>query len=267
MLAPIRHKIVSAILLLAGLLGLPMMASATMISYSLNIAEDAKVAANPNDMMAQMMAAWRTQQELLAGRDMPYMHLVNTSTEASGLITSFKLTLNQPNMHNFDTVLITDLSPGITYNIITPADGQMGLRSDEILINFTGFSPGKFVQFKTDIDCDAGNVNMFSDYRTVLTNLTGPYGGGAPGLPPKSVVDVQFSSVFNYQIPPTPIPDFIALKPTQTGIGFRSAYSMDSVAPLVMGGFVPEPSTWVMYGLLAMASVLGWGRSRRVENA
>jgi|GEM_PF-1924329 len=239
-----------------------------LLSYELRIAEDEKVVANPNDMMAQMMAAWKTQHELLAARDMPYFQILNTSTEPNALITNFKLSLLNPlNNENFDALSSFVVSPGITYAVVTPADGQGGLRSDMIEINFTGFTPGKFVRFRSDVDCDTGNINMFCDYRTVLTNLSGPYGNSPPGLPPKSQSSVVFSStVLPFQIPPQPLPDFNAFKPTTTGIGFRSAYSMDSVSPLITGGFIPEPGTWMMLGLLSFAGAFGWGRSRRKMN-
>jgi hypothetical protein len=238
-------------------------AVAQLLSYELRIAEDQKVVQNPNDMMAQMMAGWRTQHELLAARDMPFFQLLNTSTEASAMLVNFKLTLINPqNNNNFDALTSFITSPGITYSVVSPGDGQGGLRSDVIELNFTGFSPGKFVQFRADIDCDTGNINMFCDYRTVLTNMVGPYGNSS-GLPPRSQSQVIFSSNLPYQIPPQNLPDFVANKPTSTGIGFRSSYTMDSVSPLVTGGFIPEPSTWVMYGILSVASLIGLGRFRK----
>ena len=245
--------------------------AAPLLKWTLAIAEDSKVVANPTNMSAQMMAAWRTQQELLAARDTPFFRLTNTTVdEPNAKITKFILKLGSQSSatHNFDAISSLTMSPGVTVAVVTPADGQGELRSNQIELNFTGLTVGKFVQFRADIDCDTGNVNMFCDYRSILSDLSGPFGYNSnPVTGDNATAQVRFSStVLPFQPPVRRLGTFIAMKPTTTGIGFRSAYSMDSVAPLTIGGQIPEPGSMMMMGLLSLASVFGIGRIRRRQS-
>ncbi len=153
-------------------------------SYYLAIAEDNDVvhlAATANDsqanlaayMTAQKYAAWKTQQELLAFRDYPYFELTNTSTDPTAAITHFRLAIDPSRPYNFDTVFYIDSSPGINYVINGLDTIQNGLRSDYIDFTFTGFTADKFFRWRSDIDNDTGNINFYTDYRTVLTDAGG----------------------------------------------------------------------------------------------
>jgi len=237
-------------------------------SYYLAIAEDNDVvhlAATANDsqanldayMMAQKYAAWKTQQELLAFRDYPYFELTNTSTDPTAAITHFRLAIDPSRPYNFDTVFYIESSPGINYVINGLDTIQNGLRSDYIDFTFTGFTADKFFRWRSDIDNDTGNINFYTDYRTVLTDA-----GGLPASTNALVnVDMTGGISFTDQIPAGQL-----MGPFFTGTAFRTEHTMDMVQAYEVGGVaaIPEPTSW-----LAMGSLLGLGAvayRRRLSN-
>lgn len=229
-------------------------------SYYLAIAEDndvvhlAATAGNSSAnqdayMMAQKYAAWKTQQELLAYRDYPYFELTNTSTDAAAAITHFRITIDPSRAYNFDTVFYVESSPGITYTINGLDTVQNGLRSDFIDFTFSGFTPDKFFRWRSDIDNDSGSINMYTDYRNVLTDA------GGLSASKNALVNVDMSNgiAFNERIPGGQL-----MGPYFTGTSFRTEHAMDMVQSYVIGdtgtAVVPEPTSW-----LAMGSLLGLG--------
>lgn len=245
---------------------------AATASYYLAIAEDNDVvhlAAHAGDssanqdafMMAQKYAAWKTQQELLAFRDYPYFEITNTSTDPTAAIAHFRITIDPSRAYNFDTVFYIESSPGITYSINGLDTVQNGLRSDYIDITFTGFTADKFFRFRADIDNDAGNVNFFTDYRTVLTDA----GGLNPATNALVNVDMSNGVSFSDRIPPNQL-----MGPYFTGTAFRTEHAMDMVQPYVIGNageVIPEPSTWLAVGSLLGASGLFYRRRRRTKTS
>ncbi len=219
-------------------------ANAALVGYELRIAEDETVVANPADMNAQMMAGWVTQHELLAARDRPFFQLINNSTDPLATLTRLKITIGDVANNYFDTVEMIQTSPGITYTVIGLDTLQGNLTRDTIEIVFSGFDPGEFVRFRSDIDCFMLNPNSFCDYRSVLFDMNG--GNSADN----ALVSVEFTNVINQtvqQMPSVNLPDYAVMKATTTGIGFRSAYFMDHVQPFVTGdagtSVLPEPSS------------------------
>jgi hypothetical protein len=227
-------------------------------SYYLAIAEDndvAHLAATANQssanldayMMAQKYAAWKTQQELLAFRDYPYFELTNTSTDQTAGITHFRIAIDPSRAYNFDTVFYVESSPGITYTINGLDTVQGGQRSDFIDFTFTGFTADKFFRWRSDIDNDSGNINFYTDYRTVLTDA----GGLSASTNAVVSVDMTGGISFTDKIPPGQL-----MGPYFTGTTFRTEHAMDMVQSYTVGGVaaIPEPTSWV-----AMGSLLGLG--------
>jgi hypothetical protein len=232
--------------------------AAPTASYYLAIAEDndvVRLAATANQssanmdayMMAQKYAAWKTQQELLAFRDYPYFELTNTSTDPTAAISHFRLTIDPSRAYNFDTVFYIESSPGITYQINGLDTIQGGARSDYIDFTFTGFTADKFFRWRSDIDNDTGNVNFFTDYRTVLTDA----GGLSASTNARVNVDMSNGISFNDQIAGGQL-----MGPYFTGTAFRTEHAMDMVQSYTVGNaeVIPEPTTWA-----ALSSLLGLG--------
>lgn len=240
-------------------------AAQKILSYDLHICEDYDLLQNPMDMNLAMMAAWKTQHELLAARDAPYFELKNTSNDPSSKITRMKISLGDvAATANFDTLQMLYVSPGITYSIVGLDQVQGGLRSDTLEIVFTGFVPGSVVRFRSDIDCDAGNPDTFCDYRTMLFDMNGN------SKLDNASVKVNFTSAVlpGVQIPINNLPDYAMTAPTTTGIGFKSGYTMDHVEAfgfsdqVIRTETVPEPSSIVACGALTMLGFIGY-RSKK----
>lgn len=238
-------------------------------SYYLAIAEDNDVvhlAATANQssanldayMMAQKYAAWKTQQELLAFRDYPYFELTNTSTDPAAAISHFRIAIDPSRAYNFDTVFYIESSPGITYTINGLDTVQNGLRSDFIDFTFTGFTADKFFRWRSDIDNDSGNINFYTDYRTVLTDA----GGLSAATNALVNVDMTNGTSFSDRIPPGQL-----MGPFFTGTAFRAEHTMDMVQSYVVGGaeVVPEPTSWMAMGSLAGLGVLVYRRRQSAK--
>jgi hypothetical protein len=239
-------------------------------SYYLAIAEDndvAHLAATAGDssanqdafMMAQKYAAWKTQQELLAFRDYPYFEITNTSTDAVSAISHFRITIDPSRAYNFDTVFYIESSPGITYQINGLDTIQNGLRSDYIDLTFTGFTADKFFRFRSDIDFDTGNINMFTDYRNVLTDA------GGLNASTNALVNVDMTGAsFSGRIPPNQL-----MGPYFTGTSFRTEHAMDMVQPYVMGdtSVIPEPTSWLALGTFVGAAGIFYRRRQQSQLA
>ena len=262
-----RPSLVAIVLSCLAVASTPVQAALTA-SYYLAIAEDNDVAhlsAHAGDsvanqdafMMAQKYAAWKTQQELLAFRDYPWLEITNTSTDPTAAINHFRITIDPSRPYNFDTVFYIESSPGITYAINGLDTIQNGLRSDFIDLTFTGFTADKFFRFRSDIDYDNGNVNMFTDYRNVLTDA----GGLNSSTNALVAVDMNTGASFSNRIPPNQLNG-----PYFTGTTFRTEHSMDMVQPYDIGNSsaVPEPTSWLALGSLVGAAGL-YLRRRQVS--
>lgn len=93
-----------------------------------------------------------------------------TNTGDVGSISAFTITIGDT-AFNFDATDSEVASAGITATRGAGIDSNNlgGLRSDTISYTFTGFTPGRSFEFRTDIDRD--NANTAEDFRTrVLPN-------------------------------------------------------------------------------------------------
>jgi hypothetical protein len=259
-----RVAVFGALALIGGLaLGQPQQAQAGTVSYALAICEDLNVLENPGDPMAQMMAAWKTQSELLVERNQPYIELKNTSDTAS--ITHFRMTIGDTSQ-NFDLVqfLAASSSPGVSITNVTPDTVQNGAKGDFIDFDIVGLTPGKFLRFRVDIDPDSSNQPAYSDYRTVLFDMNGA-----------STADNSQVTI-KYHDPPGAdvthqnlLPDFAMTMPTVVGVAFRTPYSMDHVTAFTLadpqgGPVVPEPSSLSLLAVGMGAGLFGlrWRKRR-----
>jgi hypothetical protein len=251
--------------------------AASDFSYKMWIAEDQQlvkaqlgpVPINPNNpvpnpdpqavALAQQMASWKTYHELLAARDYPFFQFLNTSQDITSQITNIKITIGDTVNNNFDMLKIFEVSPGMTYQINGLDNVQGALRSGTIDITFTGFTPGRYVRFATEIDCNNGNPNEFCDYRTVLFDMK----DSDPS--DNSKIDVTFNSP-NLPGPQTNsqlLPDYPVDWQTGTGLFGYVSYCKDQVHTFdLTGNVIPEPGTYMLYGMLWVASIVGY-RVRR----
>ncbi len=240
------------------------------VSYSLGISENLSVLKNPNDMHAQMMAAWTTPTQLAMERNRPFLLLENTGTVANGgdgnsSLTSFSMTIGDTTQ-NFDWARIISTSPGVTATLVTPDKLDNAAHSQVITYNFTGLTPGKQVIFQIDIDPNMATANPFTDYRQVLFKLNGganPAGNSAtsasfhdPSLP-EEMQDIS--------VGPTLWENPVDPKPTVFGMQFVSHYMADHVTSFSTGNImtVPEPSSLVLTGLAAAAGLVLYRRRRK----
>jgi hypothetical protein len=238
-------------------------------SYNLRISEDLQVLKNPNDMHAQMMAAWTTPATLAMERNRPYLMLTNTSTTDNGgdgaaQLTSFSMTIGDTSQ-TFDWSRIVSASPGVGITLVTPDKLDNHVKNDVITYNFTGFTPGKEIIFHIDIDPKSATANPFTDYRQVLFTLNG--GSNPAGNSETSATFIDNNETIN--IDPTPWNNPIDNGPTVFGMQFVSHYMDDHVTSYQTGAFgvgapLPEPSGFVLVGIGLVGLLWGGRRFRHV---
>jgi hypothetical protein len=180
---------------------------------------------------------------------------------------------------NFDWGKLVEASPGVTFSLAT-ADGiSGGATTDTLVINFSGFTPGSFVRFRTGISADDPGASMIHDYRMTLFELDGDDDTSA-----NSTVSVKFESDAGEETLEQQMPNFaMGGMSTSTTMAFPDHY-MDSVMPFTLEGQgtiggedpedpedpeepeptpeVPEPGSFVLLatGLLGLAT---WRIKRR----
>jgi hypothetical protein len=256
------------LLALAGALwaGVTAAATAQTVGYDLRISESLPVLKNPNDMHAQMMAAWTTPTTLAMARNRPYLLLENTSTVANGgdgnaQLTTFSMTIGDTSQ-TFDWSRLVSASPGVGVTLVTPDTKDNHLKNDVITYNFTGFTPGMQIIFHIDIDPDLATANPFTDYRQVLFTLNG--GSNTAGNSQTSGVFVDNGQTIH--VGPTPWNNPIDNGPTVFGMQFVSHYMDDHVTSYLTGNVVPvpEPSSFALAGI-GLAGLLWGGRRIRRE--
>lgn len=243
-------------------------AAAQTVSYDVRVSESLPVVESPNNMHAQMMAAWTTPVTLAMARNRPFFLLQNTSTAANGgdgaaELTSFSMTIGDTSQ-TFDWSRIVLKSPGVTATLVTPDRLDNHAKSDVITYNFTGLTPGKIVLFHVDIDPKLATAHPFSDYRQVLFTLNG--GANTADNSETSATFVDNNQTIDAA--PTPWNNPIDSGPTVFGMQFVSHYMDDHVTSYKTGNVaaVPEPSSFALAGI-GLFGLLWGGRRIRREKA
>ena len=225
--------------------------------FKLSVSEDLSVLKN-DTAKNRMMAAWTTPTQLAMERNQPYLLLQNTSDME---MSSFTMTIGRETQ-NFDWAKVISKSAGVTASLATPDKKDGGLRSDEITFNLDGFTPGKKLIFRVDIDADSKSANPFgefSDYRRVFFYLNTDLSLSRNSQLTATFVDPSDSSPI--VVGPTPSRDPTGIpgiyeqpqdgQRTVFGLAFQGHYMNDFVRSYVTGNVtpVPEPGTLVLAGL------------------
>jgi hypothetical protein len=240
--------------------------------FKLSVSEDLSVLKN-DTAKNRMMAAWTTPTQLAMERNTPYLMLQNTSDME---MSSFSMTIGRETA-NFDWAKVISKSAGVTASLVTPDKKEGGLRSDVITFNLDGFTPGKSLIFRVDIDADSKKANPFgefSDYRRVFFNLNTDLSLSKNSQLTATFVDPSdSSSIVVGPAPwrdPTGIPGLYTQpqdgQRTVFGLAFQGHYMNDFVRSYQTGNLtpVPEPGTLVLAGLGA-AGLFVFGRRFRAK--
>ncbi|HZZ73987.1 MAG TPA: hypothetical protein VFE24_17165 [Pirellulales bacterium] len=230
-------------------------ASADAVGYTVTLAEDPYVIADPTNMGTQMMATWAPQTVLLIERSRPYIEVTNTSDSAN--LDSFTITIGKPSLYSFDYANMISTSPGITYTLVTPTSTPGQISSNEVTLNFTGFAPGDYVRFQTGIVPDAGNPNPYPDYRQIFFDLNG--NGNTSDNSMNTAVFSDGMTVGGH------LEDFTSSLSTIFGPVVYAQHGQDHVIPFSQsfGAAAPEPSAMVLGGLGGLGLILlGWRKTK-----
>lgn len=157
-----------------------------------------------------------------------------TNTSDSTELVRFAITIGDAT-HNWDAASFYAQTGPIAATLVTPDDLDDGVRSDDIVYEFSGFGPGEAYSFRGDVDPDSFDAIL--DFRSILFN-----NGGADN----AIVTVDFSDG-------TQIVDVLA------DLSFAS-----NTAAHLAGAAVPEPATLAIWSAMGCAG-LCWGWRRRVR--
>lgn len=238
--------------------GLGQRASAATISYEFRICESLSVLTDPNNLALQLQSVQTNQQLLSLARDMPYFQLLNTSTDASAELTTFRLTIPDDRPNTFDYASLIAVSPGMTFSLNQPDAVNGGLTSKFIDISFSGFTQGKSIIFRSDIDRTIGDPTLLTDYRTVLfsANSSGSTDNNA-------TVQVGFND--NPALTTSMhLPNFTTNGAVLTCICFRDPALVDHVQPFLVGQAIPEPGTYAACAAMLAGFCWRW-RKRKIS--
>ena len=202
-------------------------------------------------------------------RNKPAIRLDNTSGGSE--IVTFTLQINQPQFifdnGDFDTDAFTGFirdsiytSPGVTLTDVT-VDNQ------ELVVNFTGLTPGRRAIFNVDLDTTDPAAFPFPDFRNVLF--------GAPMEPGDSpsaaaTFGVTFGPPASLTVPGTLMNavDTKGVNVTTTNFRFqnenlRPKGEPDKMEIICIPGVIPEPSSVVLAIGMGVALVAAGVRSRK----
>ncbi len=256
-------RLLCATLAALSLLAAAPMARAGTIAYSMTLCEDLDVMLHPSNQILAQNAAMKSQHVLMVERTNPYIELRNTGTE-DAQITNLTMSIGDTSK-NFDWASFVQASPGVTFTVQAPDAIAGSVKSDTVVISFTGFDPGEFVRFRVGLSPDSANASAIMDYRTVLFQMNGSNTSN------NSTVGVRFQSSGGSEILSRQMPDFVNTNPfTSTNLNsLNTICGMDSIVPFtftdqgVIPPPIPEPSTFVLLGIGLMALVAGRLRRRR----
>ncbi len=239
------------------------------LSYNVSLSEDVNVLNDPNNSLVKMMAAWQTAHSLAVERMNPFVQIINTSSNPLAELTDFTFALGSTKapLYSFDYAkLIKTSDSSITYTVDAPLTATpMAGVANQITFHFHNLTPGKSVQFQTGIVTDAGNSNMFPDYRTVLFDMNGS----------NAADNVMNSANFKVGGISTMVsgnlPDWVNLMPTNVGLNGAVTHGMDAVMSFptdFTGNTVaaPEPSSIVMAMMGGLGMLFYGVRRKRTAN-
>jgi hypothetical protein len=224
-------------------------ARAGTIAYSMTLCEDLGVMLQPNNQILAQNAAMKSQHVLMIERTNPYIELRNTGTE-DAQITHLTMSIGDTSK-NFDWASFVQASPGVTFTVQSPDAIAGSIKSDTVVITFTGFDPGEFVRFRVGLSPDNSSASAIMDYRTVLFQMNGSSASN------NSTVGVRFQSSSGSEILSRQMPDFVNTNPfTSTNLNsLGTICGMDSIVPFtftdqgIIPPPIPEPSTFVLLGI------------------
>ena len=164
----------------------------------------------PNNQILAQNAAMKSQHVLLVERTNPYIELRNTGTE-DAQITHLTMSIGDTSK-NFDWASFVQASPGVTFTVQSPDAIAGAVKSDMVIISFTGFDPGEFVRFRIGLSPDNSSASAIMDYRTVLFQMNGSStsnnstvgvrfqsSSGARGAQPANARLRQYESVYVHE--------------------------------------------------------------------
>jgi hypothetical protein len=125
-----------------------------------------------------------------------------TNTSVSALLTRFTFTVGDADTYNFDRLFFTNPNSlgdgGSQTSVGIDTDVNGGLRADLIDVRFTGFDPGEFSKWETDLDRDPDR-NVPADYRVIFgNNGDAPNSVGTAFFDDGSIATVGFPDVNQY---------------------------------------------------------------------
>lgn len=186
---------------------------------------------------------------LSGNHDQPTITLMNQSTAGESIV-EFSMTIGDLSF-NFDRAINFQSLPGLTPTLITPDTINNGVRDDFLFITYTGFGPGFTSIFEAELDPDSLLVpNAIVDYRTILFQRDGP----DPPITSNALVSVLFDNGTLFQ---QRLPNYAS------NTADTYPFTLQSPEPPPVQP-VPEPSTLLMFGGMALAAgAAAWLRRRR----
>ncbi len=238
-------------------------ARAGTIAYSMTLSEDLGVMLQPNNQILAKNAAMKSQHVLMVQRTNPYFELRNTGTE-DAQITHLTMSIGDTSK-NFDWASFVQASPGVTFTVQSPDAIAGSVKSDTVVISFSGFDPGDFVRFRVGLSPDNSSASSIVDYRNTLFQMNGSSTSN------NSTVGVRFQSASGDEVLSRQMPDFVNNNRfTSTNLNsLDTICGMDSIVPFTFTDEgtipppIPEPGTFVLLGIGLVGLVAHRWRRRR----
>jgi hypothetical protein len=249
-----KFKLHAAVLLALGVtLGFGTQVRATPISVD---GFAIKISANV-DSFGGLSQALRNSLTLVA-QDRPTISISNASTTSS--ITSFTLEMGN-SVFAFGSLLMgANNSPVVATSFLPTNLPGTHANSPTATVNFSGFAPGLFFEYRADLDRVADGGASLVDYKQALAST------GNPNNWATAIVTFSDGTVLTQKLSPTNISG-AAQNPTYSyfyclkNIPASGEINVQSSQP------VPEPGTWLLAALgssgLALAAVRRRVREQR----
>jgi hypothetical protein len=249
------------------------------VTYDLDFSTDLNLLLNPNDMMAQKFAMWKTPTQLASLRSAPMIRLTNR-TDSDLSITQIRLDLGDPTAQ-FDSIAFLEQPDNGAPTVLSHTDlTYLGDMKSFLTIDFpAGLAPGDSFTFQVRLHNLAGpglvnyentlwdkNDALFAANRAdnALVTVT------AGNLSSQSPVTLNFPAarLFEYPLANANFP--------QDNLGASGSSTVltggheDTIVGIVRftqttGVIIPEPGTWSLAAIGLV--VVGWHRRRKNKAA